>query len=135
MGLQSILLIGTRPENDLERALLAFLKGQVPIEGFLEVLIASQVFVLVKGSGPEPPAMIQPLILEGQGGSPAACIFTSSKRATPIQKRLPLYGMGIQTDFRAFVKFVPATLGLLINPGTVFSTEADSVGVDELRSA
>jgi hypothetical protein len=134
MGLQSLLLIGTKPENDLERALLEFLKGHTAIEPFLDALINSRVFVLVKGSGSEPPAQIEPLVLEGLGGSPAVCIFTSARRASPIQKRLPLYSTGVEIDFRGFAKLIPATLGMLVNPGSVFSTEADSIGVDELRS-
>lgn len=136
MGIQSLLLLGVKPENELEKVLLSFLKGKSDIGLFLDTLINSQVFVLVKGDGSVPPSTgFSPLVMDGHDGNPAVCIFTSPVRSKGIQPRVPEYATGLQIDFRAFVSSIPPGLGLVVNAGTFFSTEATWQGVDELRAS
>lgn len=132
--LHSLLLTGVKPENRLEHALLDFLKDRQPLEHFLEELVGSRVFVLVRGNGETPPAMVEPLAIGGAHGGPAAVIFTSPGRSSAIQKRTPDFATGLEMDFRAFMKTIPPGFGLTVNPGTFFSTEALPAGVDDLRS-
>ncbi|MBI2213852.1 MAG: SseB family protein [Acidobacteria bacterium] len=134
MGLQSLLLFGVKPANALEEALLSFLKGKCEIGVFLDALAASRVFVLIKGSASAPPGdTFTPLVIDGNAGDPAVCIFTSPERSRAIQKRVPDYSQGLEIEFRAFVQSVPPGVGLVVNPGTLFCTEATWQGVDELR--
>lgn len=137
MGLfHRLLLIGNRPQNPLEEALSDFLKGRTPIEPFLQTLIQSRIFLLVRAGEPEAP--IVPLTLQGAAG-PAVCIFTSPERAAPMQKTLERQKMdftrGIELEFSAFNATLSPDLGMLVNAGTLFSTEALPAGLAGLRQA
>ena len=129
----SLLLTGTKPENPLEQTLLAFLKGKAPIEPFLQALVHSKVFVLIKGSGDLPPAQILPLVIAGAGGVPAVCIFTSPQRSEAIAKGRDELGQGVEIEFRALLNVIPPGYGIIVNAGTLFSTEAPPIAVEELR--
>ncbi len=131
---QRLLLVGTRPTNALEEALSAFLKGNASLDAFLSTLLRSRVFVLIKGSGETVPDRIEPLTLVGANGGPAVCVFTSPERSKPIQRRAGDYSAGLEIEFRAFLEAIPAGAGMMINPGTFFSTEATPEGVADLRS-
>lgn len=129
---QSLLLIGTKPKNPLEEALMAFLKGTLELERFEVELKKSKVVVLLK----EPPGTgggVRPLVLDGADGRPALCVFTHADRSVALAKRSPEFGHALETDFSWVLDVMPSGFGMLFNPGSVFSTEVVAEGVDELR--
>lgn len=136
MGLfHSLLLIGTRPRNSLEEALLSFLKERTSLESFLDVLHESGVCVLIRN---EPGDVVsemplRPLVMDGASGYPAVCVFTSPERSKPFARRLPEYGTLLEIEFRTVLASTPG-LGVLINPGTMFSMEGSAQGMNELRA-
>ena len=135
MGLfQSLLLLGTTPANELERTLLAFLKQKVTLDQFLTDLTKSRVFLLTKAapSAPDSLAGITPLVIVS-GGRDVLCVFTSPRRSSGIQRRVPAFGFGLEIEFRSVLKWAPAELGMAINAGTLFSMEATAQGLAELR--
>lgn len=128
-----LLLIGTKPLNPLEEALMGFLKGSLKPPEFEATLKASKVYLLIKG---EPkPDDIRPLLIDGAGGSPVLCVFTHLERATPLQRKVPDYGRALEVEFPAALKIVPPDVGMAFNPGNLFSTELTYEGVDALRAA
>jgi hypothetical protein len=135
MGLfYSILLSGIKPKNQLERALLAWLKGRLPLQAYQEVLMSSRVSLIIRGGeqltqgGP-----LRFIELDGLQGNPVFSVFTHPDRARPVQKHLPDSSHMVEMDFRELLKMVPQGYGLQLNTGTIFSTELLPQGVEELR--
>lgn len=133
--LHNLLLLGTSPKNALEEALLAFLKERMEPPEFEAALTASRVTVLVKDPPHERPAHegTRPLVVDGANGNPALCVFTHRDRATALAKRTPEYPYGMETDFSFVLSMALEGFGIVINPGTVFSTELPPEGVEALR--
>ncbi len=136
MGLfHNLLLIGTKPKNNLEAALMAFLKERIAPEEFEAVLKKERVTILVQ----EPPgdgknmAGLRPLSIEGAHGGPGLCVFTHPDRALGIQKKTPQYAHALETDFTAILAIAPPGISLVFNAGAVFSTELPPEGVEALR--
>lgn len=137
MGLfHNLLLLGTKPQNDLEAALLEFLKGRRELPDFIAVLKHARVWMLAKtplAEGRPPGEGLATPIMDGADGRPAFCVFTHPQRLEPYRKRLPEYPYAIEMDFAALVAATPPGFGMLFNAGTLFSTEVLPEGVDELR--
>ncbi len=136
MGLfHNLLLIGTKPKNKLEEALLAFLKETIEPAAFEEVLKKERITILVN----EPPGKnknlggLRPLSIQGAHGGPALCVFTHPDRSLGVQKNAPRYGYALETEFSAVLGIVPPGTSLVFNAGTLFSTELPPEGVEALR--
>lgn len=131
----NLLLIGTKPNNKLEEALLGFLKENIEAAEFEGILKTERITILVK----EPPKAggnsvgLRPLVIDGAGGGPALCVFTHPDRSLGMRKRVPEYGHALETDFTGVLSIAPPGTGLVFNAGTLFSTELPPEGVDALR--
>src|SRR5438552_4139109 len=129
---QSLLLLGTKPQNKLEESLLAFLKGRIEPPQFEAALMTARVVILVKDppqEGTQSGQQLRPMVLDGADGRPALCIFTHTDRALSLQKRAPEYAYAMETEFSAVLRLTPAGFGMVFNPGTLFSTEVVVEGV------
>ncbi len=129
---QTLVLIGVIPLNDLEKALLAFLREEIPLERFETELAKSKAVILLK----EPPGQgggIRPLVMDGADGRPALCVFTHQDRAVPMTKSQPEFSYSLDTEFSWILSVAPPGVGMVFNAGTRFSTEVLPEGVDEMR--
>ncbi len=123
------------PVNELETRLQAFVTGNAAFEAFLELLLRSQVFVLIKG---DPEAVtkdtpIAPLVLIASTGFPALCIFTSPDRALRVQKKHNAFAGGMLVEFRWVLESAPEGLGLLVNPEWEATVEQPPYGFAAMR--
>lgn len=138
MGLfHAMLLLGTKPRNPLETSLMAFLKEEMSPARFEVELGKSHVVILLK----EPPGDAQsanrglsPLMVDGADGRPALCVFTHRDRSLAMVKSAPDYGCALETEFAWVLSITPPGIGMVFNPGTVFSTEVAPEGVDAMRA-
>ncbi|MBI3299698.1 MAG: SseB family protein [Elusimicrobia bacterium] len=135
MGIfQSLLLMGTKPLNKLEIALMAFVKGGSTPEQFEAELRRSKVVILLK-EAPGTGAGIRPLVINGAGGAPGLCVFTHKERSLAIAKNAAEYPIALETEFEWVLSVTPPGVGMIFNAGTLFSTEVVADGVDAMRSA
>ena len=134
MGLfHNLLLLGVKPQNALEEAFLAFLKGRMEAPQFEARLRRARVTVLVP-ERPDAGAPLRPLIMEGTAGQPALCVFTAPARATALRKSAPAFDHALETEFSFVLSVTPPGVGMVFNAGSLFSTELPPEGVDALRA-
>ena len=131
----SLMLSGVKPENELEEALLALLKEKIDLDAFINALVRSSIFLMTKGEADQltTDAAFVPLMLTGADGRGAVAVFTAPSRAKSMQSSAKEFRSGLQLTFCAMVGSAPPGVGMMLNPGTIFSTEVAPEGFDDLR--
>ncbi len=130
-------LVTFEPLNELEVALLAARKGQLPVLGFMDKLLRSQVAVLVDkdpGSGGQWDNSVAPMVLTNQTGDPVLAVFTAMKRSAQWPDKDPRFRHALLTDFAWLLRGMAPDLGLVINPGLETGLEMPASGVAQLKS-
>lgn len=113
-------LFGPRPPSDpLERALLAYSRGDSPIESLAAELREAQLVVLLEGDGGSVAegVSIRPLAVTTPLGHPVVCAFTSIRHSQALRGNYPAWGTPVMVDFVGLLAALPAGHGIGINPG------------------
>jgi hypothetical protein len=107
------------PLNDLEQELVRCQQGHIDLPLFLQVLLASQIYVLLDREITEtnPHLTAPPLMLTSPAGYPVFALFTSADRATSLAQRFPTFSYGLLVDARWLLSVLASTAGLVLNPG------------------
>ena len=132
----SLLLLGTKPKNPTEEALLAFLRGKASLDHWISALRAAQLSLLIRGQAEAAGSQgtLSPLVIDGSQG-PALCVFTHPDRALAMRRSAPDYQGLVTLPFDTVVKFTLPDMGWAFNAGSFFSTEVVAAGIEELRGS
>lgn len=120
------------PLNDLETALLSAQRGELTIDALMDLLLESEVFILLdRDPGPESARDEDavPLLLNNPQGQPVLAMFTAPERSISMTLAYPQYGFGVWAEFPWLLRLVRPGIGLVMNPGAVvgFEVPAESV--------
>ncbi len=119
-----------RPQNDLERQLLAAQEGQVEPETFLGTLLGSEVFMPVyekhQIGGLQTQQVAQPLKLHDEDGGEILVLFTSPERAKAFVKDYPGFGGGLVADFSWILEKLGVGYSVALNPGLPVGIDFDA---------
>ncbi len=124
------------PLNDLEVRLLQAQDGTLEAAGFLDALLAEQVFVLLdKAVGPDNDwdETINPLVLTSEGGEPMFAVFSAPERAGPWNDQLPQFEHALQVDFLWLLGGIADDVGIVLNPGYPVGMEMVPDAVVQLK--
>ena len=125
------------PANDLERALVAALRNQLPVTTFVQTLLTAKVYVLTDkdirpGAVWDP--SVAPMVLASSDKTPFLAIFTAPERSSAWARRQTTFGFGVSTDFIPLLKGMAPDLGIVINPGLQAGFELQPATVAQLRA-
>ena len=92
------------PRNELEQSLLAAQEENISSDDLLNILMTSQVFMLVQDEKPSlrnipRSTRAQPLVLTAEDSTPILVLFSSPERAREFISDYPGFGGGILTEF------------------------------------
>ncbi len=125
------------PLNDLEQLFQQAQEGEIPVEAFMDSLLASQVFVLIDkdlgDSGEWDPAAT-PMTLSNAAGVPLLAMFTAAERAVEWPQHYPQFAYGVFADFLWLLELIAPEVGLVINPGCSVGLEMPPETVAQLRA-
>jgi len=125
-----------KPQNDLERQLIAAQEGQIPPEAFIETLVGSEVFMPVYEKhqivGFQAQQVAQPLKLKGEDGGEVLVLFTSPERAKGFVAGHPGYGGGLVADFTWILEKLGIGYAITLNPGLPFGMEFEAQDVAQI---
>lgn len=118
-------------QNPLEEKLLALYRGELRLPDFLQILLDSQIVILLDNDiDPSHPAPdISPLIITCLRGFTAAAAFTSIDRIGPFAAQFPDYRYALVVDALWFLQGTPDTIGFALNPGWQFGMEIPADGL------
>ena len=126
------------PANPLEAALLEAPKDEASQQAFLQLLMDSEVGVLLDrallADGRWDPDAV-PMVLERPAGFPALAVFTSPERAIVGGIHSNTYQWGKALPFRALLGGVQPALGLVVNPGSAVSFDMRPEDLADLKTA
>ena len=116
--------------NELERRLHLAQTGELPPEQFMRELIGAQVFLPVQDekhdiAGFVASSRAKPLVLEGEGGSPALVVFTSPDRGKDFLAGYPDYRGGLLTELKWVLQRMGQGCALVLNPGCELGIDID----------
>lgn len=110
--------------------------GRLAVGDFLDVLVSSQVFMLldkeIDSDAWDDSASV--MVLSNRNGVPMLAVFTSAERAVGWPAQLPQFGFGLLADFRWLLRGVGAGVGIVVNPGLSVGLELAAERVTELRT-
>jgi hypothetical protein len=116
-----------KPQNDLERQLIAAQEGQIPPEVFIQTLLGSDVFMPVyekhQIGGFTTDTKAQPLKVQSEDGEDVLVLFTSPDRAKSFVADYPGYGGGLVTELTWILEKLGIGYGITLNP-------SQEVGID-----
>lgn len=126
------------PTNPLEVALLGAQQDAASEQAFLELLMESEVGVMLDRAAPadgswDPEAA--PMVLERPGGFPALAVFTSPSRALIAGLQSKTFQYGKAMGFRQLLRGVQPALGLALNPGSPVGFDMKPEDVADLKKA
>jgi len=125
-----------KPQNDLERQLIAAQEGQIPPEEFIATLVGSEVFMPVyekhQIAGFQAQQAAQPLKLKGEDGGEVLVLFTSPERAKGFVADYPGYGGGLVADFTWILEKLGIGYAITLNPGLPFGIELEAQDVAQI---
>ena len=125
-----------KPQNDLERQLIAAQEGQIPPEAFIETLVGSEVFMPVyekhQIAGFQAQQVAQPLKLQGEDGGEVLVLFTSPERAKGFVAGHPGYEGGLVADFTWILEKLGIGYAITLNPGLPFGMEFEAQDVAQI---
>lgn len=124
------------PLNELEVRLLQAQDGSLDAAGFLDALLAEQVFVLLdKPVGPDNDwdETINPLVLTSEGGEPMFAVFSAPERAVPWNDELPQFEHALQVEFLWLLGVISDEVGVVLNPGYPVGMEMVPDAVVQLK--
>ena len=125
------------PSNELERALVSAQQGELPLPTFMQMLLASKVFVLLdKEIGPSGAwdNSASPMVLSNAQGAAVLAMFTAPERSGEWPKRQSHFAFGLLTDFAWLLKGIAPNVGVVINPGLSVGLEIQPSTVAQLRA-
>jgi hypothetical protein len=111
-------LMSTEPEafeaeNALETALIAAHEGKFTLVRLLNAVLDADIYVASKGEMAPDGSGFSPLML-GDDKEQRVCIFSARSRAAKHREMAPYV---LQTKGRMFFQWLPAGLGVSLNPG------------------
>lgn len=128
-----------RPQNDLERQLVAAQEGRLGEEEFMHALLTSQVFMPIYDKhgigGLQTSQSAVPLTLASGVGFDVIVLFTSPERAKPFVKDYPGYEGGLLAEFTWVLEKMGSGLGLTLNPGWEAGLDMEPETVQQLLAA
>jgi len=121
--------------NVLETSLLSAQSGQLEVGVFLNMLMDSQVFILLDKEvvGTTWDNSVTPLILTNKAGTAVMAMFSAPERSTPWSSRNPTYGYGLLVAFEWIIKGLGSGMGVVLNPGHPVGLEITPDEIDRLR--
>lgn len=111
---------GDKRASELDFLLQAGQEGRVTLSTVFQVLLRSEVWVLLNKDPEkaEPTDTVQPLIIEGEDGHPALVMFTDRAAAESAAERFPDYKYPQLAPAAAVIDGLSPRAGLFINPGS-----------------
>ena len=100
-------------ENALETALLAAQAGTFSVVRLLNAILDADIYVASQNAMAQDGSGFSPLML-GDEKEQRVCIFSARSRAAKHRELAPYV---LQTKGRAFFEWLPAGLGIALNPG------------------
>ncbi|MBT7444800.1 MAG: SseB family protein [Methylococcales bacterium] len=105
------------PNNELENQLLAAQSGHTAEDDFLQLLMASQVFLPVKSAADGGPNKVEPLTIEIEKDNFSYAVFSSPDRAKEMIAHFPGFESGMLVEYKWVVEQATPDLGVCLNPG------------------
>ncbi len=113
------------PSNDLETALVAAKKGELPLREFLAKLLDSEIAVPSANEVLEGGYGLRPLLFE-RDGTPMVAIFSSRERAKLFEAQAP---HALVIEARAFLSGLSTHAGVVLNPGYTEGLDISPEGI------
>ena len=118
-----------KPENELENAIVDTKEGPRPVADLMRLIAQSNLFISSKGEVQSDGSGFDPLLFE-KDGNPFVAIFSSLSRPG-LHSRMAEYVL--QMNGREFFLRMPASYGVILNPGYVSQLIIPPTGVSEFR--
>ncbi|MDI6749393.1 MAG: SseB family protein [Rhodocyclaceae bacterium] len=125
-------------KNDLERKLLAAIKGELAAEEFMHELLSQQIFIPIKDDrdsgiqGLQLTNKATPLVVEDEAGGKIVVLFTSPERAKEFLADVPGYSGGLLADFAWIVERMEPGFSIAVNPGLELGMDIEPEHVMEM---
>jgi hypothetical protein len=118
-----------KPGNQLENAIADTREGIRPVPDLMRLIARSNLFISSKGEVQSDGSGFDPLLFE-KDGYPFVAVFSSLSRPG-LHSRMAKYVL--QMNGREFFLRMPASYGVILNPGYVSQLIIPPTGVSEFR--
>jgi hypothetical protein len=119
-----------KPENELENAIADTQKGVHQLADLMRIIARSNLFISSKGEVQADWSGFDPLLFE-KDGHPFVAVFSSLSRPG-LHSRMAEYVL--QMNGREFFLRMPASYGVILNPGYVSQLIIPPTGVSKFRN-
>jgi len=125
-------------KNELERKLLAAIRGELSAEDFMRELLTQQVFIPIKDdrdsgiTGLQLTNKATPLIVDDEEGGKILVLFTSPERAKDFLADVPDYSGGLLAEFAWIVERIEPGIRIAVNPGIELGMDIEPEHVMEM---
>ena len=125
-------------KNELERKLLAAIRGELSAEDFMRELLTQQVFIPIKDdrdsgiTGLQLTNKATPLIVDDEEGGKILVLFTSPERAKDFLADVPGYSGGLLAEFAWIVERIEPGIRIAVNPGIELGMDIEPEHVMEM---
>jgi len=125
-------------KNELERKLLAAIRGDLSAEDFMRELLTQQVFIPIRDdrdsgiTGLQLTNKATPLIVDDEEGGKILVLFTSPERAKDFLADVPDYSGGLLAEFAWLVERIEPGIRIAVNPGIELGMDIEPEHVMEM---
>jgi len=125
-------------KNELERKLLAAIRGDLSAEDFMRELLTQQVFIPIRDdrdsgiTGLQLTNKATPLIVDDEEGGKILVLFTSPERAKDFLADVPDYSGGLLAEFAWIVERIEPGIRIAVNPGIELGMDIEPEHVMEM---
>jgi hypothetical protein len=125
-------------KNELEKKLLAAMKGELSSEDFMRELMTQQIFIPIKDDkdlgiqGLQLTTKATPLVIQDDEGVNILVLFTSPERAQGFLTEVPGYGGGLLADFSWIVERMDPGFAISVNPGLDVGMDIEPENVTQM---
>jgi hypothetical protein len=122
--------------NELEQQLVAAQEGRIREEGFIEMLLDSQVFMPVRDSigieGFQGSDRAVPLTVQAEDDTEVLVLFTSLEHAKSFVRDYPGFEGGLLVEFRWILEKMGTGFGISLNPGLPVGLDLEAAVVEQI---
>lgn len=125
-------------KNELEKKLLAAMRGELDSGSFMRELLTQQVFIPIRDDkdsgikGFQHTTKATPLVVQDEDGQNILVLFTSPDRAKEFLAEMPGYGGGLLADFSWIVERMEPGFAIVVNPGLEFGMDIGPEDVTQM---
>lgn len=117
-----------QPQNELERVLLRAKERTIPLDSFLSLLLASDLFIPSRSEVQADSSGFVPLIFD-RHGIPMTAVFTVAARVLIYQHEAKYF---LKMNGRELLARMPPDYGIVVNPGHQLGLEILPHGVKQI---